>query len=211
MNKAYELKRTGTIKCTQVTTLGHILAHIDNARQYFGITSKYWGGPIGFEYSDLFPDYIIRVVRDIDIKYGPNQDRMYQHVKQHEVDYATEDDYIGEWPRIIRDYDLSIFEDKKPDKYADNDEQIQSWISTFRYHLHDASVSYIYSIGEHENKSRMTDNLSDNELRSIACDLADWKSSSRENEQIEERRMLQKTLNIHWRDGKPYIPAKEQQ
>ena len=44
MNEAYELKRTGTIKCTQVTTLGHILAHIDNARQYFNITSDYWGG-----------------------------------------------------------------------------------------------------------------------------------------------------------------------
>ena len=134
---------------------------------------------------------------------------MYQYVKMHEIDYATENDYIGEWPRIIRSYSLGVFENKKPDKYADNNEQVRSWISTFRYHLHDASVSYIYSIGERENESRMTDDLSDNELRSIACDLTDWKSSSREQEQIEERRMIMKTFGILWKDGKPYIPVKE--
>ena len=210
MNKDYKLKRTGSLKCDRPTTVGHILAHIENARKYFGIESRYWGGTLGLNYDERFPNYIQRVTREIDIRYSANQDRLFKYIEPQEVDYATEEDYSGEWPHITRDYSSGMFKDKEPDKYADDERQVQIWVSNFDYMLHDGFISYIYAIGEQENDKRSIPGT-DSELRDIAVNLANWKSDSRQEAQREHRREIEKELGVEWKDGKPYIPAKEQQ
>ena len=209
MNEAYELKRTGSLKCDRPTTIRHILAHIENARNFFGIKGNCYGEPFGFSYNERFPDYINRVTREIDIRYSINRDRMFKYIEPQEVDYATEEDYSGEWPSIVRNYSHGIFDDRgrTPDAYANDNDQVRIWISNFIYMLHDASVSYIYAIGEAENEKRKIDGT-DEELRAIACNIMDWKSSSREDAQIEQRRMVERECGIEWKDGKPYVMEK---
>lgn len=207
--KEYEVKITGSVKCTRETTIGMMLAHIENARDYFDITSTYWGGAIGLEFDNRFPDYVTRIARDIDIKYSVNQDSMYRgFVTPHEIDYGNKDDWCSEWPRWERDY--SILTEPKPDWLSDEETQIRTWISSFRYMFHDALVSYVYAIGESKyDKKDSKIGGSVDTLRTIILDLADWKVQFREDEQRETRRMIERELGVEWADGKPFISVKE--
>jgi hypothetical protein len=156
--------------------MAHIIAHIENGKQFFNITSAYWGGPVGFEYDDRFPPFVNRVVREIDIKYGLGQDRSYHFITPFEPDWATEDDWSGEWPVWDRDYG-DIF---------------------------DATVSYIYAISK-DNPTRMIDGKG-NDLESMACDLAGWKSEFRAEQakyhhkpEVVERDEQYDPTHIEWR------------
>lgn len=203
-NKDYP-HRTGSMKCDRPTTMAHIIAHIENGKQFFNITSAYWGGPVGFEYDDRFPPFVNRVVREIDIKYGLGQDRSYHFITPFEPDWATEDDWSGEWPVWDRDYG-DIFDSPRitVETLADEERQIWSWISNFNYMLHDATVSYIYAISK-DNPTRMIDGKG-NDLESMACDLAGWKSEFRAEQakyhhepEVVERDEQYDPTHIEWR------------
>lgn len=215
MNENYEFKQTGSMKIDRATTMGHILAHIENGRNFFGIESKHWGGPWGFEYSDVFPSSVNRLAREIDIQYSVRQDRSYQYTPTHEVDYATDEDWSSEWPRINRTH--SILTGEKTEEYADHDDQVSSWISTLNYMLHDANVSYIYAIGSDKDSMRRNQPvMDDDELRSIACAISNWKSSFREERQREYNRTLVDAiraagLDVEYVDGLPTIIEMEMQ
>lgn len=170
-------KRTGSIKCDRPTTMGHIIAHIENGKKFFNIRSSYWGSPCGFEYDERFPPFVNRIVREIDIKYGPGQDRSYYFINPFEPDWATEDDWSGEWPVWDRNYDdLNVV----IGTLADEEKQIWSWISNFNYMLHDAMVSHIYAIAT-ELTERMIDS-NGNDLEGMAVDIANWKSEFRKQQ-----------------------------
>ena len=195
---------SGDLLCTMPTELGHIIAHIENAKAYFGIKSVGWGSPSGFGYKSLFPDSVADVVRNIDMKYGLAQESSYRFIEQVEPIYPTEEELVSEWPMWNKDHtkkEVGGAVTIVPEVLYDDERQVQVWVTKFDYLLHDALVSYVYSIGEGEGDKRRKkiEGNSDDELRSIILDLAEWKMNSRIGQQ-KDRLPKRVAYDENWED-----------
>lgn len=137
---------TGTQFYNKPTLLGHIIAHIENARKVFDIKPGWYGGPHGLEYDKRFPRYVGDVARKIDEKYSTNQSREYSYrntpIKTHDPIYNNGDDNCGDWPSRNYDGDLDTSEGN----------QIRIWMSNLDYMLRDAAITYTAILRDEEDK-----------------------------------------------------------
>jgi len=139
---------TGTQYYTKPTLIGHLLAHIENARKVFDIKSQWYGGSHGLEYDKRFPKYLFDICKKLDEKYSTNQSREYSYrnmpIPTHEAIYNDGESNCGDWPS--RNYDGDMDMNEK--------DQIRIWISNLDYMLRDCAITYTARLRDEKDNDR---------------------------------------------------------